>query len=413
MKVFLITDYFYPFNPGGSEWSVYELAKALQESNIEIKIITLNYGAKEQEMYKGLEVIRLSFHNKLSERRRVVNPFWQNNPVFHVTSTVNMFRLVSNEKPDVLHVQGKFLVPAAVLVGKMRNIPVIVSIRDKQMLCPIGYCFFKSDRRKACTMFEFLTSDFPWFYKNYIVNKNPYTFLYSLLGNLWGRFSFYFIKFLANKARKVVAISTSQKDYLKANGFRDIEVIYNTADFKNRPKISKPENNILFVGKISKGKGVELLINAFSRLNSKARVRLLLAGASGTYPTEQILKEKYVKFLGEVEHHKMREFYKNSSVTVMPSLFPEAFGRVALESLSVGTPVVALNRGALPEIVQDKLTGRIVPAKVKSLRGAIADVLKNQQKYRINIIKNYSSLEKKFYLVPLKKHISLYTRLTK
>ena len=42
MKIFLIADYFYPFNPGGSEWSVYELGKAFVKHKLSPVIVTLN-----------------------------------------------------------------------------------------------------------------------------------------------------------------------------------------------------------------------------------------------------------------------------------------------------------------------------------------------------------------------------------
>ena len=86
MKVLLVTDYFYPFTPGGSEWSVYELARELKQKNIKVTVVTLNYGAKTQEYYKGIKILRIPFIKKLSDSRKVVNPVWQNNPIFFLIS---------------------------------------------------------------------------------------------------------------------------------------------------------------------------------------------------------------------------------------------------------------------------------------------------------------------------------------
>jgi glycosyltransferase involved in cell wall biosynthesis len=92
----------------------------------------------------------------------------------------------------------------------------------------------------------------------------------------------------------------------------------------------------------------------------------------------------------------------------MPSIYPEAFGRVALEALSVGTPVIVTNTGALPEIVENKKTGRVVDTSPKDLEEGILDVLKNEETYVNNIKKEYKNLKEKFYNKPLAQHISLY-----
>ncbi len=148
MKVFLVSDYFYPFTPGGSEWSVYELAKSLKRKKINPVVVSLNYGARGNEIFMGIEVIRLPFFKKLSNSRKVVNPFWQNNPIFLLTSSLNMFKSIKKENPSIIHVNGKFLIPASIIAGFLLRKPVVVTIRDKQLLCPIGKCFFEKNRLK-------------------------------------------------------------------------------------------------------------------------------------------------------------------------------------------------------------------------------------------------------------------------
>ena len=78
MKVILISDYFYPFTPGGSEWSVFELAKALNKNKVKTLVVSLNYGNKIYDVYKGIKIQRIPFYKKASGPRSIVNPIWQN-----------------------------------------------------------------------------------------------------------------------------------------------------------------------------------------------------------------------------------------------------------------------------------------------------------------------------------------------
>ena len=131
MKVFLLSDYFYPFNPGGSEWSVYELGQSLKKEGLTPLIVTLNYGAAEEENYHGMKILRLPFYKKLKSQRQVVNPIWQNNPIFFLTSAFHLIKAIRNENPDLLHVHGKFLIPPAIIASFITKKPPVAEMIKK------------------------------------------------------------------------------------------------------------------------------------------------------------------------------------------------------------------------------------------------------------------------------------------
>ena len=85
-KIAFIVDYYSPFTPGGSEWSVYYLAEQLKQNKVESIIITPNYGAKNEEIIDGIKVIRFPIFKKPKDNRSVINPIWQNNPLFFLWS---------------------------------------------------------------------------------------------------------------------------------------------------------------------------------------------------------------------------------------------------------------------------------------------------------------------------------------
>lgn len=412
MKIFLITDYFFPFNPGGSEWSVYELAKSFKKKKVKPTVVTLNYGTLKNSNYRGIEVIRIPFIKKISSSRKVVNPIWQNNPIFFLMSTFQILKLINEKNPDILHVHGKFLIPAAIIAGFLKNKPVVITSRDKQMLCPIGKCFFDSQRKKSCKFAEYITKDIPWFYKNYTHDKSVIKFAYVFLGSLASRISYQIIQILAKRAKKVIAISRSQKAYLVANGFRDIDVIYNTATFTRPKSRVQKEKKVLFAGKLSKGKGSQILTGAIKNLVPKSNIKFIFAGSIDDKSVQNFKGfKKNVKFLGAVSYHELKRLYRSVSAVVMPSVYPESFGRVALEALSQGTPAVVTNIGGLPEIVEDHKTGRIVKTNVEDLGKALLEVLSGEKFYKDGIKKNYPYLEKKFYTEPINQHLKIYKSL--
>ena len=95
-----------------------------------------------------------------------------------------------------------------------------------------------------------------------------------------------------------------------------------------------------------------------------------------------------VDFVGEIEEHEKPAFYAGARATLFPSDWPEPFGLVMIESLAAGTPVIALRRGSVPEVIEDGVTGFICddvddmvrrhrtdrrdrPRRVPSARGAV------------------------------------------
>jgi len=139
-----------------------------------------------------------------------------------------------------------------------------------------------------------------------------------------------------------------------------------------------PEPTLLFVGRIQRLKGIDVLLRAAATLrNDLPGLRVLVVGGShdtsGDQPAEEtrelerlraIVEElglsDSVRFVGGVEQSRLALYYRAADLTVMPSTY-ESFGLVAVESMACGTPVVASRVGGLATIVRDGENGALVP----------------------------------------------------
>jgi glycosyltransferase involved in cell wall biosynthesis len=67
-----------------------------------------------------------------------------------------------------------------------------------------------------------------------------------------------------------------------------------------------------------------------------------------------------MQFIGEIGDHEKEAFYGGATALLFPIDWPEPFGLVVIEAMANGTPVIAFRRGAMPEIIDDGVTGFIV-----------------------------------------------------
>ena len=160
------------------------------------------------------------------------------------------------------------------------------------------------------------------------------------------------------------------------------------------------ENLILFVGRITKAKGLSILFKALSEVKKKFKkdLKLVVIGGdvSGIMHSEEEKKEKErlkklietldiednVKFLGPVEREKLPFYYSLADICVIPSLY-ETFGLVAVEAMSCGAPVVASRVGGLKHTVKEGYSGlHFVPGRADSLAKALLNLLEHPERLK-------------------------------
>lgn len=161
----------------------------------------------------------------------------------------------------------------------------------------------------------------------------------------------------------------TKKSYTFLNNNK-INVLLNGVEALGEEKtvISQNPFNILLLGRIHANKGQLLAIAAVKLLvESYPMIRLRIVGSpveGQDWQLDNILEAiKSNQLESNVEHipfqSNPKEHFLWSSISVIPSILPESFGRVAIESMSLGKPVIASNLGGLVEIIQGDLGGHL------------------------------------------------------
>lgn len=154
-----------------------------------------------------------------------------------------------------------------------------------------------------------------------------------------------------------VAISESYKRLNYPDELNYVATIYNGIDTSSFPVgADDPRTYLLFIGRLCADKGVEPAIE----IAKKLQLPIILAGkvdeADRDYFEDHVrphLHSPDVEFIGEVENGDKPALYRKAIATVYPINFEEPFGLVMAESLASGTPVMALDRGSVREVLSD------------------------------------------------------------
>ncbi len=158
-----------------------------------------------------------------------------------------------------------------------------------------------------------------------------------------------------------VAVSHSQE--AAASRLNVVGVVHNAIDLHTYHPSSARKDYLLFLGRFHANKGVDLAIQVANRLG----IRLLIA-APPPHPDQQEYFDRLVgphinhrvEYLGEVTGERKSQLLAEARCLLMPDRWEEPFGLVALEAAASGTPVVAMRKGALPELVVHGETGFLV-----------------------------------------------------
>lgn len=190
----------------------------------------------------------------------------------------------------------------------------------------------------------------------------------------------------------LVAISHAQRH--SAPDLPWIATVHNGLDVAQFPFNADPDTYVAFLGRLSPVKGAHLAID----IARAAGRTIMLAGRIHGDDEQRYFDQEIAPrlgpdalWLGEADFHAKTTLLAAASAFVFPLQWDEPFGLVVAESLACGTPVLAMPRGALPEIVTDSVTGflRSDPDDLIDLLAARADQELDRPTCREHVARNF------------------------
>ena len=335
MKVVLINTLYDPHLLGGAERSVQFLAESLaKHGHVPVVISTNpNPGVREDRL-NGVKLYYVAVKNLYSpfKKRDTFHPL---RPFWHVIDTYNplMARAIGDildrEAPDIVHTNNLAGFSVSVwAAAQRRKLPIIHTLRDYYLLCPRSTMFHKD---RNCTTQC-------WYCRVYsIVRKLMSRYVDAVVGNS---------QFILNRH-----IHHGCFERTKVR-----KVIFSAYAAQSMPPPARTVNGdalrLGFLGRLKPNKGITPLLDAVARLPGRD-YQLWIGGwdeghLGGSYGMENVF------FLGFVDPEL---FFQHIDVLVVPSLWHDPLPRTIFEAYTHGVPVIASNRGGIPEIVDVGETG--------------------------------------------------------
>jgi len=354
MKILIINDY--GFETGGVATYIFNLKEQLKRNGHIAKILSSD-AYPEKKHFSDYEFRGINENSQLR-----VFPY-----IFNLRAWIKFRKILKEFKPDVIHINNIYYHSSPSILVPLKNIPTLMTLHSYEIICPAGTLIFPS--LKPCKNS---------FGKNCIRCIGKMRYYPEKIKRI-------ILKRLLKNIDMFIVPSNHIKKELKKRGFDSIKRTYNGIKPLKYSKIEK-NNNLLYVGRLSKEKGVKYLLKAMPMTIKKLpKVHLDIVGDGPEKDnlinlTKKLKLEKNVTFIGQIPNKKIEKYYKKSSIVIIPSICPESFSLVGIEAMSVGRSVVASNVGAIPEWLEDEKTGYLVePKNPKQIAEKVIKLLSNRK----------------------------------
>lgn len=325
MKILLINDY--QEKIGGAEVYIHELLNYLQERGHEVKLFTSNVSQLEYS-YRIKHITLRDYLQRL----------------FNLSAYHDIKKIAKSFSPDVVHVHGIFNELSPSVIYALKQYPIVMTVHNNQLVSPLPLSVGKDGTPCKDDVCSGCLNCVGW--------KGT---IYEYIKRTW-------YKFLLIPVKLYICPSDYMCKQLRNHGFRNATKLENGISLLKYEPIYNFDT-LLFIGQLIREKGCHVLIRAMKLISEKIpTIKLIIAGeGSEEDELKKLVKtlslEKNIRFIGKLSRMKLNNLYRTITCTVVPSLMPDNFPTVCLESISAGRPVIGSATGGIPEIIEDGQTG--------------------------------------------------------
>lgn len=319
---------------------------------------------------KGHEVKKYSVSNEsINESNFIGKAITGLNSVWSLKSYKHFCELLDKFRPDIVHFHNFFplISPSAYKACKKYNIPVIQTIHNYRLLCPAGTFMRNGEVCELCLHGSLANAVRHRCYRDSIAQTLPVVAMIEtnkLIGT-WDK-----------DVDKYICLSEFAKNKFVEGGFSE-EKIKVKPNFYNgdKEKVNfTRKKTFVFVGRISKEKGLEYLLKSWELIDKSFEFELIIIGDG---PEKERLSKQYedysdIVFLGKQPADVVMRHVSETRALIVPSIWYEGFPMTIVEAFSKGTPVIASDIGTMSEIIEDGKNGlKFEVKKEKKLQRAI------------------------------------------
>lgn len=341
--------------------------------------------ANEEQLLKeyGHEVFFYSRKNSelktMSKLQKIMLPFTS---IFNIRTYIDIKQIIRSKNIEIVHVHNTLALisPSVYYAAKACKVPVIQTIHNFRLLCP-GATFFREGH--ICE--ECITKGLKCAIKHncYRESKIQTIVLINMkLHRMMGIYrDFNYICLTEFNKSKLLSLKQVNQDkvFVKPNFVNSIgEFIPGT----------QRVNQFVFVGRLDKLKGIDILLKAWNRMG-KAAPKLIVCG---TGPMEKWCKQfitktrSNVELRGYIPNKEARKLIAHSKALILPTQWYEGFPISIVEAYSVGTPVICTAIGNASSVVEEGITGW----KFKDMAGLIS-AIENYEDICARTLENYKT----------------------
>lgn len=282
-----------------------------------------------------------------------------------------MINLLKRSGADVVHVHNFFplLSPAVHDAARESGVAVVQTLHNFRTLCASALLLRNGDICEKCLHGSKLWGVVHKCYKGSLPGSMAVVRMQqrALKHQTW-----------TQSVNRLIALTDFARSKFIQGGLPADKLVVKPNFIADRGAPAVTRNGVLFVGRISPEKGVDLLLDAWRNLPD---VPLTVIGDGPDRARLQAVAPQNVQFLGSQPSDQVRRAMASASCLIMPSVWYEGFPMTLVEAFSVGTPIIASRLGSLGELIAEGITGLTFdPGSASDLVRAVRQALVDPKK---------------------------------
>ncbi len=298
---------------------------------------------------RGHEFSQLAFDNEAIHRGNLMRTGLQT--LWRQAAYNRVRERIVEWKPDIVDIHNFFPLasPAIHHAAYSLGIPVVQTLHNYRLLCPGGTFYRNGTICEDCTR-----RPIPWpgvlhgCYRESVLGSSAVAAMIVLhrLLRTWRR-----------TVTTFIAVSEFERQKFGEQGFPASRIVVKPNFVLDPGPPGAGGDDFLFVGRLAVEKGIRTMLKALELVDPAVRLKIVGDGPLAAEVRAAAERNPRIRYVGRLPQRQVLDAMGTSRCVVFPSEWYETFGRVAAESFSKGTPVIASRIGAVAEIVDDGRTG--------------------------------------------------------